>query len=556
MLAAFGPASNVDLVCGPASNGYVDIDIDDDIATLMAPSFLPETSFVFGRESRPASHYGYRVNDQLSNIILKAPPQFDLRPFVEILAQDHLVRVPPSIHPKDGELVRFENDAAGLPALVDPDVLIRQAVLLAIATFVARMWPKKSGNRNLLALALAGALIRSGLEATEVRHVLLVATKTAGDDEFEKRAEAVDDTAKKLLAKDNVTGWPTVGKVLGDDGPSFVETIHKWLPHIELISKPISLLNMVISTNELLASSIPERADIVRPWLKQGAVILVFAPTKVGKTWFCLELAICIVTGQEFLDYEVIGKHTALYLDGEMMSSEIKSRVGKLHGGDDNFLVLMADTYAEKFGRSLDLTIIENQQAVECLIEEHKVDVLIIDTLASLAPRCDENDNASPQLQSLMRWTLKLKARGVAVVLVHHSGHEGKHPRGASALPSSVDTVVALRKNGRNDGLLELEFTHTRDKRPDPPKRTFQIIDSGEVIALDVVGGAKHQPAHDLLPYLLNGKCHTQKELAHAMGKSVGAINGWLSKLRAQGLVEKKGLVLTVEGKKQAKSMS
>ena len=742
VLSKFDAGTNVALVCGQTSAALVDIDLDEDIAVKLASSFLPNSHCVFGRESRPSTHHLYCAPGELANYSFNAPQKFGLRPFVEILACKHLVTVPPSIHPKDEKKVRFEPGKAGLPTTVSAQTLHRCASLLAVTCLVSTVWPKTSGSRHHLALVLAGALLRSDLEPEEVRKILFLASREAGDGEFEDRAVAVDDTAVKQAAGKHFTGWPTLSDELGTNGQPIVETLQKWLLVSEMKPETPSLAGLVVSAKALIASHVPARPNIITPWLKEGSVVLVYAQAKVGKTWFCLELAIGVADGRNFLEYAVIGKRPVLYIDAEMSQGEKKERLDKLTGGTDQLLILDAHVFAQKFDRPLNLSHDDCQRAVSELVEEQGVKLVVVDTLSSLAPRRDENDNASPELQSLMRWARALKARGVSVVLVHHAGHEGKHARGSSALTDFVDTVIALRKrdddglveiengsvvlvyaqakvgktwfclelaigvaDGRNfleyavigkrpvlyidaemsqgekkerldkltggtdqllildahvfaqkfdrplnlshddcqravselveeqgvelvvidtlsslaprrdendnaspelrslmrwtqglkalgvsvvfvhhaghegkhargasalpgfvdtvialrkrddDGLVEMAFTHTRDRKPDPDKLLFKINDGGDVVTLDVVKASKPHPEHKLLPHLYTGKHLTQAELATATGKSKGTISGWISKLRVQGLVEKGTLKLTANGKKLAKDM-
>ena len=56
-----GRRLNVGVLLGSPSNDVVDVDLDDDVAVQLAPFFLPETDAIFGRKSRPRSHYLYRV---------------------------------------------------------------------------------------------------------------------------------------------------------------------------------------------------------------------------------------------------------------------------------------------------------------------------------------------------------------------------------------------------------------------------------------------------------------------------------------------------------------
>src|SRR4051812_41786843 len=54
---------NVGILLGAASGGLVDVDLDGEIAREIASSLLPSTVVVFGRMSRPRSHYAYQCDD-------------------------------------------------------------------------------------------------------------------------------------------------------------------------------------------------------------------------------------------------------------------------------------------------------------------------------------------------------------------------------------------------------------------------------------------------------------------------------------------------------------
>lgn len=554
-LELFGPNTNVQIVCGDRSDGFIDADLDDDIAASFAPSFFPPSAFVFGRVSRPRTHFGYRVDTSFSTITFSTPPEFEIRPFVELLGNGHLVRVPPSIHLKSSESIFFENGKAALPTSTTLQEVIRAAVCTSIAAFTARLWPKEAGSRHHLALAISGGLLNAGLMIHEVEKIISLATSFVGDEESEERVKVVMPTAENLIHGNMVTGWPTFADLLGEDGSQIIGTMQKWLAYLNPQLDTKSLAQVVISAKELLQSQIQAPPDIVTPWLKEGSVCLIYGPAKVCKTWFCLELSICIVEGKPFLDYQVNGNRRALYIDAEMMRAEIKERVEKLAGNTDRLDFLTADVFADTFNCPLDLTKSDSQDVISQLITQNGYDIVFVDTLSSLAPRKDENDNASLELLALLAFARHLKAQGVAVVLVHHSGHDGKHSRGASALPSAVDTVISLKKVGNDDELIEMEFTHTRQKKPEPSIIKFTIKDGGDVVTLDVVGGVKHCPEHALLPHLLKGNHQSQKELAKALSKSESSISGWVTKLRAEGLMATKGLVLSPEGKKHAKLM-
>lgn len=62
--AHFGTTpTNIELLVGEASNNYVDVDLDALESITAAEFFLPPTPMVFGHQSKPRSHRGYRTPD-------------------------------------------------------------------------------------------------------------------------------------------------------------------------------------------------------------------------------------------------------------------------------------------------------------------------------------------------------------------------------------------------------------------------------------------------------------------------------------------------------------
>src|SRR5207245_597959 len=107
--------------------GLVDIDIDKTTALRFAPWFLPKTSCVFGRASKPRSHWVYRV-----------PESGRHKPFqcngmvLEVRGDKHYTVFPGSIH-ETGEPIEFENRHNFDPAHTTWNELVRDAAKIAIA---------------------------------------------------------------------------------------------------------------------------------------------------------------------------------------------------------------------------------------------------------------------------------------------------------------------------------------------------------------------------------------------------------------------------------------
>src|SRR5579871_1577763 len=115
-----GAPSNIGVILGDES-GVCDVDLDSPEAIAVAWDILPETGMIFGRKSRPASHYFYRSDPPLRSKRYLDPINKEC--LVELRCQKSdgstglQTVVPPSVHP-EGEEIRFEPGRDGHPANV------------------------------------------------------------------------------------------------------------------------------------------------------------------------------------------------------------------------------------------------------------------------------------------------------------------------------------------------------------------------------------------------------------------------------------------------------
>ena len=90
---------NIGILTGKPSNNLIDVDIDHPDALKFAPYFLPETYCIFGRASKPRSHWVYRVPHPGNRMSFAAD-----RMIVEVRGNGCCTLFPESIHPS-GEKV-------------------------------------------------------------------------------------------------------------------------------------------------------------------------------------------------------------------------------------------------------------------------------------------------------------------------------------------------------------------------------------------------------------------------------------------------------------------
>ncbi len=207
-----------------------------------------------------------------------------------------------------------------------------------------------------------------------------------------------------------------------------------------------------ITIKNLLSLEIQPREMILNPILPEQGLVMIHAPRGVGKTHVSLQVAHTVAMGGHMFNGKWTSDrpHKVLFVDGEMPLVVMQERLAKIINSsesegvtEDNLLIITPDLQ----DRGLpDLSTPQGQQT----IEEHLKDVklLILDNYSALCRHGRENESES--WIPLQEWFLKLRRRGIAVLLVHHSNKNGGQ-RGTSRKEDILDTVITLRKPDNYD---------------------------------------------------------------------------------------------------------
>lgn len=224
-----GASQNIGVLLGDKF-GSADVDCDCPEAITAARELLPETGLIFGRQSKPFSHFFYRSDPPTRTAQFIDP--LDQSTLVELrgLSSDGSIGlqtvVPPSIH-ETGEQVRFEKGFEGTPANIDADVLISAVHRVAAAALLARHWPTQ-GSRHHAFLALAGAFARAGwsIEDAKAFHRVIYRCLWPTNPDVAAADSEVQSTFEKHSAGGEVTGVPTLVELLDK---KVVDGAFRWL---------------------------------------------------------------------------------------------------------------------------------------------------------------------------------------------------------------------------------------------------------------------------------------------------------------------------------------
>ena len=131
----------------------------------------------------------------------------------------------------------------------------------------------------------------------------------------------------------------------------------------------------------------------------------------------------------------------------------------------------------------------------------HDVDLLILDNLSTLCTTGSEI--ASDAWVPVQNWLLQLRRQGIAVLLIHHAGTNGRQ-RGTSRREDALDTVIALRRpddySPEQGARFEVHFEKLRNRVDSAGAGPFEV--SIETI---MAGGQEgiRWCSHDLTPRML-----------------------------------------------------
>jgi len=193
-----------------------------------------------------------------------------------------------------------------------------------------------------------------------------------------------------------------------------------------------------LGLSDFLKLDIPAREMLLAPILPERSLAMLYAPRGLGKSWLALSIGVAVAAGAPLLRWSVPRQRNVLYVDGEMPLVSLQERLKAISVpfGTDipnaGFRILAAD----QIEGGINLSSEEGQLSLEPLLED--VDLLILDNLLTLASNISES--ASDAWVPIQNWLLRLRRQGIAVLLVHHAGTNGRQ-RGTSRREDALDRL-------------------------------------------------------------------------------------------------------------------
>jgi hypothetical protein len=310
------------------------------------------------------------------------------------------------------------------------------------------------GNRRDTLTRVAGANRRLGLGEAEIYPILAEVNRTRCDPKLHD--EDVRAIAKSILRYPPEA--PIVGKVaLTTDTleAACVITLETLTP---------------LTAADLIAFDMADPISLIYGLLYPETVLVVGGLVKVRKTWLAVLLALCGVSAADFLGHAIGRKLRVLYIGGEGSMRSIRRRlmlaVGYILGLQDGDLENLG--IVATLGR-VKLDTPSGEEWLQRVSEGY--DVVIIDPYYRFLSIGSENDHADQR--AIFDVLDRLKAKGKAIVLVHHLRKPQGTDAGAAELRGAgldgyADSILLLsRKKTGADERFALKYVLRHDEEPD-----------------------------------------------------------------------------------------
>lgn len=294
----------------------------------------------------------------------------------------------------------------------------------------------------------------------------------------------------------------------------------------------------LMTADELALITFPPTAFVLPDLLPTGLCMLSAKP-KIGKSFFALELALCVSLGIPFLDRQPT-QGSVLYLGLEDSKRRFQNRIAKLTGVGvfpDN---LYLATEAPKLREGL----IERLEEWRLFAENPRL--IIIDTLGRVMPDAkpgtSEYSHVTDVLGEIQKYALE---RDLTILLVHHT-KKGDTPSdpfdqsmGSTGILGATDSTMVLHRS-RTEIVATLKVT---GRDIEEQELALQRTASGgwqtSSIAVPVAIRLGVTPERYAILEAINNGHDSNKAIATQTGKSPTNTSNQLKDLLDNGLVEK-----------------
>ena len=231
------------------------------------------------------------------------------------------------------------------------------------------------------------------------------------------------------------------------------DALHRYASHVFGVEKSIYRAE-VIQADELMNLDIPPICWTVENLIAPGLSLVVGA-SKLGKSWWVLQMCLSVAAGKSFLDRRTT-KQKVLYLALEDSNRRLKDRMRRVLQFDLAPEGLYFMTKAFCLGEGL-------IEQIEPYVKDG-VKVIVIDTLQKIRKGTNNKNVYAADYDDMSQLKWFADENNVAVILVHHTnkketGDIYDRVSGSNGIMGAADTTIILTKKKREESRAIMNIT-------------------------------------------------------------------------------------------------
>ncbi len=310
--------------------------------------------------------------------------------------------------------------------------------------------------------------------------------------------------------------------------------------------------DLAVSLYDLILNPPDPPEPLVNGVMSVGTGVLMAGQPNVGKSWFVMDMALAIVSGQPWLGYYETTAGGVLMIDEE----------GTEYGQYERFQMLLDGRgHLSAVGLPLHLSIgtglrLDNDVGItriRRMLERYKPRLVVIDSLVRMH---NGEENNSGQMAKFFETTKGLmKLYDTTFLFTHHvrkpsldSLDPGDLIRGTTEIRAWPDTIFVLAPGDDNQEVVVHHVKSRYSRRADPFKVRMQIDeDSGtaRLARTETIseGSATVHASHSKILRVISDLCDSGMEpgvadIAVAVGLTSRTVRDYLTRLTTAGAVE------------------
>lgn len=245
---------------------------------------------------------------------------------------------------------------------------------------------------------------------------------------------------------------------------------------LEVILKSLDL--HILTTRQIRRMDRPIPAMIMKPWLREGEVTIIYGGYGTGKSLLTILVAYLVGLHDferkecEIGKWQVKRKTGCLYVDGEMGEREMEERISQYEwigpqSPGYKTKVFSIPQYQMDTEDAFLLSERKNQlKIIEWLKNNPTYRLIVLDSVSTLFGLDDENNNSewNNKINPFLR---DLRALDIACILLHHAGKEDRRGlRGASSMGAMAQNIFRIKDHpSKSEDRGEAWFIIGKDKQ-------------------------------------------------------------------------------------------